>query len=57
VLILSLVICGKQSNKEACLVAGVNGEDFKEEDDISAECELNTAKYKGAVVRPNKLTS
>jgi hypothetical protein len=57
VLILSLVIYGKQSNKEACLVAGINGEDFKEEDDISTKCELNTAEYKGAIVRPNKLTS
>jgi hypothetical protein len=38
-------------------VAGINGEDFKEEDDISAEYKLNTAKYKGAIVRPNKLTS
>jgi len=38
-------------------VARINGEDFKEEDDISAKCELNTAKYKGAIVRPNKLTS
>ena len=56
VLILSLVICGKQSNEEACLVAGVNGEDFEEEDDIGAECELNTAEYKGAVVRSDELT-
>jgi hypothetical protein len=37
-------------------VARVNGEDFKEEDDIGAKCKLNTAKYKGAIVRPNKLT-
>ena len=48
---------GKQSNEEARLVAGVNGEDFEEEDDIDAECELNTAEYKGAVVRSDKLTS
>ena len=54
---LSLVICGKQSNKEACLVAGVNGEDFKEEDDIGAKYELNAAKYKGAIFRLDKLTS
>jgi len=53
---LSLVICGKQSNEEACLVAGVNGEDFKEEDDIGAECELNAAKYKGAMFRSDELT-
>jgi len=38
-------------------VAGVNSEDFKEEDNISTKYKLNTAKYKGAVVRPNKLTS
>ena len=55
-LISSLVICGKQSNEEARLVAGVNGEDFEEEDDIDAECELNTAEYKGAVVRSDELT-
>jgi len=57
VLILSPVIYGKQSNKEACLVARVNGEDFKEEDNISVKYKLNTTKYKGAIVRPNKLTS
>jgi hypothetical protein len=56
VLILSPVICGQQSNEEACLVAGVNGEGFKEEDDIGAECELNAAEYKGAVFRSDKLT-
>ena len=49
VLILSLVIYSKQSNKEACLVAGVNGKDFKEKDNIGAE-------YKGAVFGLNKLT-
>ena len=38
-------------------MAGVNGEDFEEEDDIDAECELNTAEYKGAVVRLDELTS
>ena len=54
---LSLVIYGKQSNKEACLVARVNGEDFKEKDDISAEYKLNAAKYKGAMFRLDKLTS
>jgi len=37
-------------------VAGVNGEDFKEEDDISAEYKLNAAKYKGAIFRLDKLT-
>ena len=56
-LILSPVIYGKQSNKEAYLVAGVNGEDFKEEDNIGTKCKLNTAEYKGAVVRSDKLTS
>ena len=55
-LISSLVICGKQSNEEARLVAGVNGEDFEEEDDINAEYKLNTAEYKGAIVRLDKLT-
>ena len=50
VLILFLVICSKQFNKEACLVAGVNSKDFKEEDNISA-------KYKGAVFKLNKLTN
>ena len=49
VLILSLVICSKQSDEEACLVAGVNGEDFEEEDDIGAE-------YKGAVFGSDELT-
>jgi len=38
-------------------VARVNGEDFKEQDDISTKYKLNTAEYKGAIVRPNKLTS
>ena len=57
VLILSLVIYGKQSNKEACLVARINSEVFKEEDDISAKYKLNTVKYKGAIVRLDKLTS
>jgi hypothetical protein len=57
VLILSLVIYSKQSNKEARLVAGVNSEDFKEENDISAKYKPNTAEYKGAVVRLDKLTS
>jgi hypothetical protein len=37
-------------------VARVNSEDFEEEDNIGAKYKLNTAKYKGAIVRPNKLT-
>ena len=37
-------------------MARVNGKDFKEEDDISAKYKLNTTEYKGAMVRPNKLT-
>ena len=38
-------------------MAGVNGEDFKEEDNISAKYKLNAAKYKGAIFRSDKLTS
>ena len=38
-------------------MAGVNSKDFKEEDNISAKYKLNTAKYKGAIVRLDKLTS
>jgi hypothetical protein len=37
-------------------VARVNGKDFKEEDDINTKYKLNTAKYKGAIVRLDKLT-
>lgn len=37
-------------------MAGVNSKDFKEEDSISAKCKLNTAEYKGAVSRTDKLT-
>ena len=57
VLILFLVICGKQFNKKAYLVAKINSKDFKKEDSISTKYKLNTTKYKGAVFRSNKLTN
>ncbi len=36
-------------------MAGDNDGDFEGEDDIGAECELNAAKYKGAVFRSGEL--
>ena len=50
-------MCGKQFNKKAYLVAGVNSKDFKKKDSINTKCKLNTAKYKGAVFKLNKLIS
>ena len=56
VLILSLVICGKQSNKKTYPVTRVNNGDFKKENDIGIKCKLNTAKYKRAIFSLDELT-